>query len=176
MNRSGHHNANFFIGNEVEHTPAHGKRTLFVVGYQTVEDIQAVLDEHNSWTDPALHIKHIFFGANDSYHPLTNPDIVGWENIIQSFLMRGYLCSLDIPFKYVAEFNESALCEHNRFIPIIKVPVPYIRLWNYNTCVKIDDKDFSDTNPGVWVHRLHDLMHTDRFTDWSQYDNDKVTT
>jgi hypothetical protein len=76
----------------------------------------------------------------------------------------------------VAEFNESGLCEHNRFIPIIKVPVPYIRLWNYNTCVKIDDKDFADTNPGVWVHRLHDLMHTDCFTDWSMYNDDKVTT
>jgi hypothetical protein len=175
MNRSGHHNANFFIGDEVEHTPTHGQRTLFVVGYQKVEDIQVVLDEQNSWADPARHIKHIFFGANDSYHPLTSPDLVAWENIIHTFLMRGYWCSLDIPFQYVAEFNESSLCEQDRFVPIIKIPIPYIRLWNYNTCVKIDDKDFADTNPGVWVHRLHDLMHTDRFTDWSKYNNDKVT-
>ena len=168
MNRSGHETAQFFYGREVEHTPAHGRPTLFVIGYQQQDAIEEALAKSTFET------KHIFFGANDSYHPLTNPDIVGWENIIQSFLMRGYLCSLDIPFKYVAEFNESGLCEHNRFIPIIKVPVPYIRLWNYNTCVKIDDKDFADTNPGVWVHRLHDLMHTDRFTDWSQYDNDSV--
>lgn len=145
----------------------HGRRTLFVIGYQTVEDIQSVLDHHQP-------VDHIFFGANDSYHPLTNSDIVAWENVIHTFLMRGYWCSLDIPFKHVEEFNESGLCEQTRFVPIIKVPIPYIRLWNYNTCVKLDDKDFAATNPGVWVHRLHHLMHPAEFTDWSQYDNDSV--
>lgn len=168
MNRPGHDTAEFFFGNEVEHTPAHGMRTLFVVGYQPPETIQAVLDTHQP-------VSHIFFGANDSYHPLTNPDTVAWANVIHTFLMRGHWCSLDIPYKYAAEFNESILCEHNRFIPIIKIPVPYIRLWNYNTCVKIDDSDFASTNPGVWVHRLHNLMDPEQFTDWSQYDNDKVT-
>ena len=169
MNRPGHSQAEFFFGDEVEHTPAYGMRTLFVIGYQPAETIQAVLDAHQP-------VKHIFFGANDSYHPLTNPDIVAWENVIHTFLMRGYWCSLDIPFKYAEEFNESGLCEQNRFIPIIKIPLPYIRLWNYNTCVKLDDKDFAATNPGVWVHRLHNLMDADQFTDWGKYDNDKVTT
>ena len=30
----------FFVGNEVEHTPAYGMRTLFVVGVQPTNEIQ----------------------------------------------------------------------------------------------------------------------------------------
>ena len=40
------------------------------------------------------------------------------------------------------------------------MPVPYAKQWNYNTMIKIDDKDFKATNPGVWCHSLHDLMDT----------------
>ena len=91
-----------------------------------------------------------------------------------SFLDRGLWCSLDIPFRYVEEFHEGGLCERDRFIPIIKVPIPYVRLWNYNTCIKIDDRDFAATNPGVWVHELRDLLPRDRFTDWGAYSEDEV--
>jgi hypothetical protein len=34
MKRDGHENVEYFIGGEVEQTPAYGKKTLFVVGYQ----------------------------------------------------------------------------------------------------------------------------------------------
>lgn len=168
MNRSGHETAQFFYGREVEHTPAHGQPTLFVAGYQQQDAIEEALAKSTFET------KHIFFGANDSYHPTTPAEHTAWENVISTFLGRGYWCSLDIPFQHAEQFHEGGLCEHDRFIPIIKVPVPYIRLWNYNTCVKIDDRDFAATNPGVWVHPLHDLMDRDRFTDWSQYDKDLV--
>ena len=30
----------FFVGNEVEHTPAYGMKTLFVTGIQTPHEIQ----------------------------------------------------------------------------------------------------------------------------------------
>ena len=168
MNRSGHETAQFFYGREVEHTPMHGQSTLFVVGYHQQEDIEDALARSTSET------RHIFFGANDSYHPTTPAEHTAWENVIATFLTRGYWCSLDIPFKHVEEFHEGGLCEYDRFIPIIKVPVPHIRLWNYNTCVKIDDNDFAATNPGVWVHSLHDLMSKDKFTNWSQYSQDQV--
>ena len=169
MNRAGHESAEFFFGEEVEHTPAFGKRTLFVIGYHTQEEIDQYLDDI-----AAVEVDHIFFGANDSYHPRTNDDHVRWENVISTFLDRGMWCSLDIPFEYAAEFNDGGLCERDRFIPIIKVPIPYVRLWNYNTCVKIDDRDFAATNPGVWVHSLHDLQNRAVFTDWSKYDKDTV--
>lgn len=173
MNRPGHQGTQFFWGDEVEHTPAHGEPTLFVVGYQTQEAIDAALRDANFATIPSP-IRHIFFGANDSYCPHTPDDFTAWENVIMTYLDRGFWCSLDIPFRYVEEFNEGGLCERDRFIPIIKVPIPYIKLWNYNTCVKIDDNDFAATNPGVWVHQLHDLRARDRFTDWSQYEKDQA--
>jgi hypothetical protein len=173
MDRPNHSHCEFFTGTEVEKTPCHGQPTLFVVGLRTVEDIDRALIDANFTHAPKI-IKHIFFGANDSYHPQNWENHQTWENVISTFLDRGFWCSLDIPFDQAAEFNESGLCERDRFIPIIKVPIPYIRLWNYNTCVKIDDRDFADTNPGVWVHQLHNLMAHDRFTDWSQYDKDHI--
>ena len=168
MIRQGHEEASFFYGREVEHTPMHGRPTLFVVGYQSVEAIEQALAKSTYET------RHIFFGANDSYRPESTDDYTAWENVIMTFLDRGLWCSLDIPFRYVEQFHEGGLCERDRFVPIIKVPIPYIKLWNYNTCVKIDDHDFAATNPGVWVHQLQDLKTRARFTDWSKYQKDQV--
>ena len=41
MDRPGHEQVDFFVGEEVEHTPAFGKRTLFVVGIQNTAEIHA---------------------------------------------------------------------------------------------------------------------------------------
>ena len=154
----------FFTGVEIEHTPAYGKKTLFVNGVQPVEDIALNLQG----------CEHIFFGANHSFNPQSYEEHKAWENMILIFLEKEYLCSLDIPINQVEEFHESGYCEYNNFIPQIRVPIPYVKLWNYNTMLKIDDKDFKATNPGVWSHSLHTLMDRSKFTDWLQYKNDKV--
>jgi hypothetical protein len=158
----------FFIGNEVEHTPAFGMRTLFVTGIQSVDEIAYHFDKHPDG------IEHIFFGANHSYNPQNNSEHKAWETMIRFFLEKDYLCSLDIPLNQVEEFNDSGLCESNNFIPQIRVPIPYVKLWNYNTMIKIDDKDFKATNPGVWSHSLHTLMDRSKFTDWNQYKQDQI--
>jgi hypothetical protein len=74
----------------------------------------------------------------------------------------------------VEGFNDGGLCEYNNFIPQIRVPIPYIKLWNYNTMLKIDDRDFNSSNPGVWCHGLHTLMDRGAFTDWNQYNQDEI--
>lgn len=153
----------FFEGIEIEHTPAYGKNTLFVVGVQSVEDIGARLIGH----------EHIFFGANHSYNPQSYEEHKAWESMITFFLSKDYLCSLDIPISQVEEFHDSGLCEYHNFIPQIRVPIPYVDLWNYNTMLKIDDKGFKATNPGVWSHSLHDLKDRSKFTSWDKYKNDK---
>jgi hypothetical protein len=166
MNREGHENAAFFTGTEVEHTPAFGKKTLFVVGVQTSDDI-------------AAHIQgceHIYFGANQSL-PNYDTDARGWldwENMIQPFLKTGYLCTLDIDVKCVEGLLETGLTEHHNFIPMISVKLPYIKLLGYNATLKLDDQDFAATNPGVWCHSIHDLQNRDHFTDWSKYTKDEV--
>lgn len=158
----------FFIGKEVEHTPAYNLETLFVVDLQSVENIARHLAQGEG------PIRHIFFGANHSYNPVTHLEHNAWEKMIRFFLDKDYLCSLDIPMNQVEEFHEGGLCEYDNFIPQIRVPIPYIRLWNYNTMIKIDDKDFNATNPGVWSHSLHKLMDRDNFTSWDKYNGDKI--
>jgi hypothetical protein len=57
---------------------------------------------------------------------------------------------------------------------MISVKMPYIRQLGYNATLKLDDKDFAATNPGVWCHSIHDLQNRDRFTDWSKYTKDET--
>ena len=155
----------FFEGVEVEHTPAFGMQTLFVTGVQPFEQITARLRKPG---------QHIFFGANHSFKPAVYLEWKEWENMIEHYLKMGYLCSLDIPITHVEEFNDGPLCDYQNFIPQIRVPIPYIKLWNYNTMVKIDDRDFKATNPGVWTHSLHDLKDRSKFTSWDKYSEDKI--
>ena len=173
MNRAGHENVDFFVGTEVERTPAFGRRTLFVVGVQPIQNIQDWLDDYHSYEDRSYHIEHVFFGANHSFDPKTPEEWRKWESMITYFLLRGYLCTLDIPIGVVEEFNDGSLCDYRNFIPQIRVSVPYTKLWNYNTMLKIDDKDFDATNPGVWCHSLHSLMSRETFTSWDDYKGDK---
>ena len=167
-------NVRFFVGHEVERTTAHGLFTLFVVGVQSIDSVQSWIDDFLNYEDSSNHIEHIFFGANHSYNPTTTDEYNQWDNLIKHFLENGYVCSLDIPINQVEIFNESALCDYNNFIPQIRIPIPYIKLWNYNTTIKIDDKTFNSTNPGVWVHSLHSLTNRSCFTDWREYKKDKV--
>jgi hypothetical protein len=172
MNREGHSNTKFFTGTEVEHTPAFGKQTLFVVGLQPVNEIAYHFDRNPSG------VEHIYFGANMSFpSSIRTNDAVfwtPWEKMIEYFLHKGYMCTLDIDVSQVEGLLESGLCEHNNFIPMISVKLPYARQLGYNATIKIDDKDFDATNPGVWCHNLHDLMSRDKFTDWSKYTKDNT--
>jgi hypothetical protein len=168
MNREGHDHVNFFTGTEVEKTPAFGKQTLFVVGIQPVDEIVYHFDRN------PRGIEHIFFGANHSFYPQTPTEWDRWSNMIVHFLKLGYTCSLDIPVTHVEDFNDTCLCEYRNFIPQIRISIPYVKLWNYNTMIKIDDNDFDSTNPGVWTHSLHSLMSRRTFTDWDQYNEDST--
>ena len=157
----------FFTGVEVEKTPAYGMKTLFVTGQRDYNEIMKYYKEEKC--------EHIFFGANHSYYPTTADDFEDWDLMIRAFTDQGILCSLDIPSDINLEwFLDGGLTESNNFIPQLRVVVPYVAQWNYNTMIKIDDKDFKASNPGVWCHSLHDLMDRNKFTDWSKYGLDKV--
>ena len=155
----------FFYGTEVEQTPAFGKRTLFVVGVQPINQIA----EH------VIGCDHIYFGANMSFpRRPTYHEYQPWHDMIEYFLKRDYWCTLDMDVDSMGEFHEGNLCEYRRFIPMISVKLPYINLLNYNAVLKIDDRDFESTNPGVWCHRVHKLTNPESFTDWDQYKNDSI--
>jgi hypothetical protein len=170
MNRQGHEDVSFFIGTEVEHSPAFGLRTLFVVGVQDPQIVLQVADNNNC--------EHIYFGANQSFPALDKNDGDNWrdwEYMIQSCLeQRPNYCTLDLDHAQVEGLLESALVEFNNFIPMISVKLPYIQQLGYHATLKIDDKDFRATNPGVWCHSLHNLQNRQVFTDWSKYTKDEV--
>jgi hypothetical protein len=168
MIRDGHEDVTFFVGTEVEHSPAYGMRTLFVVGVQDPAKIVGLAQKKNC--------EHIYFGANMSFPNLAvnDPEWHKWESMIGVCLMHGAWCTLDIDVSCAAGLLEGSLTDHSRFIPMISVKLPYTKLYNYNTTIKIDDKDFKATNPGVWCHSLHDLQKRSVFTDWSKYTQDEV--
>jgi hypothetical protein len=169
MNRTGHHNVDFFVGTEVEHTPAYGMKTLFVVGVQSQEDII----KHIRAND----IRHIYFGANQSFPRLDVNDAEGWrhwEDMIGKFLDEKFLCTLDLDVAQVEGLLESSLVEYHNFIPMISIKLPYIQQLGYNATIKLDDRDFEATNPGVWCHSLHALQDRKQFTAWSKYTKDEI--
>jgi hypothetical protein len=174
MNRPGHDHAEFFVGDEIEHSPVRGHRTLFVVGLQNPDNIAWQVGEHDRAA--RTPITHIYFGANHSFPrlSLTDPVWNQWISMVQTMLARGYWCTLDLDVACVDGLNESGLTESPRFVPMISVKLPYIGLLGYNAVIKLDDHDFAATNPGVWCHDVHTLMDRGRFTPWDQYRNDQV--
>ena len=169
MIRDGHDDVSFFVGTEVEHTPAFGQKTLFVVGWQDASVILNMV-KNNDCT-------HVYFGANQSFpnpHIDDGPVWREWEAMIQECLDCKLLCTLDLDICCAEALLESALVEYHNFIPMISVKLPYIKQFGYNATLKIDDKDFAATNPGVWCHSLHDLQKREVFTDWSKYTQDEI--
>jgi hypothetical protein len=159
----------FFTGIEIEKTPAYGMKTLFVVGVHD-DQIITTMAQNNDCT-------HIYFGANQSFKTDGVNDAQNWrmwEDMIYVCLEQGYWCTLDLDVSEVEGLLESGLVEKQQFIPQISVKLPYLQQLGYNATIKIDDKDFKATNPGVWCHNLHDLLSRDRFTSWDQYGKDEI--
>lgn len=159
-------NIAFFTGREIEHSPAYGMSTLFVTGLQNPAEVLILAKQEK--------VKHIYFGANQSFRPTSTDELSHWQKMIISLLKQNFWCTLDFDVKYAEDILETGLNEERKFISMISVKLPYLTQFNYNSILKIDDKDFEATNPGVWTHRLHDLLDSNKFTDWDQYKEDEI--
>lgn len=167
MDREGYtDDTKFFVGIEVEKSPAYGQKTLFVIGLQNPKEILARALNNNC--------PHIYLGANMSFAPKTEQDWKDWEYLSTTLLKEDIWVTLDYPIEMHEDVLECGMTEYNTFIPMISVKLPYIGQLNYNACIKLDDKDFKATNPGVWVHPLHDLLDRKVFTDWTKYTKDEI--
>ncbi len=161
----------FSTGLEIVTTPAYGMKTLFAVDVHDPYVIIELARSHNC--------QHIYFGANQSFKTNGVNDVDTWrpwENMIYVCLDSNheFWCTLDFDVCETEGLLESGLTEKRRFIPQISVKLPYINQLGYNATLKIDDKDFKATNPGVWCHNLQDLLGRDKFTDWDQYGKDEI--
>jgi hypothetical protein len=157
--------ATYFVGNNVDNTPMKGEHTLFVVGCRHVDEIAKNARLRN--------IRHIYLGASQSFNPTTNEEWDAWDSVITTLLEEDFWITLDFDVKHADTIHEEGWCESNNFIPLISVKLPYIKLYNYNTSVRIDDTSWKHSNPGTWCHSLHDLMDRKVFTDWKEYNGDK---
>ena len=155
----------YFIGTEVEHTAMYGAKTLFVVGVQPWEEIKQRADAHA--------IKHLYFGTSQSFNPESATDYIAWEAMIMPLLKEKYWCTLDFDAKYAEGVLESGFDEYNTFIAMISVKLPYLKQFNYNATLKLDDTTWGHSNPGVWCHSLHELQQRKVYTDWDDYVGDE---
>ena len=159
----------FFIGEEVEKTPLFGKQTLFVIGKQNPKEIlQRCLDNG---------IDHAYLGCANTFQPGdSNEEWEEWDHIILELMKADIWVTLDFDSGYANHewFHDNGWNEYDKFIPMIAVRLPYIKQFNYNATIKLDDSSFKGTNSGVWCHQLHDLMDRRNYTDWSNYVGDKV--
>lgn len=160
----------FFLGTEVEHSPAYGLKTLFVVGLQNADEILELAKINQ--------VEHIYFGANMSFEIDPEKDeyeqYQAWHDPIMHMLRNDYWVTLDYDYKYYEGVLEAGWDSYDRFISMISLKLPYVASSSYNACIKIDDVDFRKTNPGVWVHNVVDLLERDKYTNWSKYTTDKI--
>jgi hypothetical protein len=168
MKREGFDDIQFFVGSEVELTPMYGKTTLFVVGLHAAKDIMKHVANHPDG------IQHVYFGANQSFPNLaTDIKWKAWTKMISDVLAEGIWATLDLDISCVEGLADTGLCEHFNFIPMISAKLPYINQLGYNAVLKLDDRDFQATNPGVWCWNIHDLKQRDYFTSWDAYTQDE---
>ena len=167
---SGHKSdVEYFVGKEVEKTPAYDKDTLFVVGIKPYRDIIKLATRNNC--------DHVYLGANQSFSVTgefgTQEETEGWDEMITELLKAGFWVTLDYDVKHHDFVIESGYNEHDQFISMISVKLPYVEQLNYNACIKIDDSDFRASNPGVWVYYANELKDRNKFTAWEEYEKDQ---
>jgi hypothetical protein len=174
--RKGHEGVKFFVGPEVEKTPADGKKTLFVVGLQDTAKVEKLARENKT--------PHIFLSANRSFdsvekvngvYKVGNTLASDWEKQIHYLLDKGFTVSLDYPAHkhvYVLEILNRGIWQSRNFIPILSVAIPHVNTSSINLTVKIDDSNFMATNPGVWCMNHTEVTDSNRFTSWHEYADD----
>jgi hypothetical protein len=164
-----------FRGLEIERTLAYGLQTLFISGCYDITTLEMFMNPNYAY---ARGIEHVYLGANQSFDPgdwrnghfeLTDR----WTIMIEWFLknFKG-LVTLDFDVSHIEWVLDGGFTESHNFIPQVSVKLPHIQQLGYNAVLKMDDRDFNSTNPGVWCHSVHQLMDRNNFTDWTRYGKD----
>jgi hypothetical protein len=175
MKRPEHKDVIYFLGPEVEHTPAFSKRTLFVIGQRPTAEILQVAKEQK--------VQHIYLGANRSFsiQASLEDNITAADNInalsnqVEVLLNENYYVTLDYPVVYhttMVKYLSPAVWQSRLFVPFISVEIPHLSSKNPNLTIKIDDSNM--TNDGVWCWNQHELMDSNKFTGWGEYADDVI--
>lgn len=150
----------YFIGKEIEHTPMLGKDTLFVVG---IKDLQGIVKRAHKY-----NLTHIYLGTSDSFHPVGKNWLL-WDNLVTGLLAEGLYVTVDMDYTLADSNIVRAWAANPKFIPMIRVQLPYIQQLGYNAVIT-----FEDAYQGRWTHRLDALKDYKVFTNWDEYQGDSV--
>jgi hypothetical protein len=164
LDTQGRQQVTYFIGTEVENTAMKGQKTLFIVGTPPVEDIINIAERNQ--------LGHLYFGTSQSFNPKSDKELQEWVNVIIPLLRKGFWVTLDYDVSHVEKVLDCGFDEHNNFISMISVKLPYMKTLNYNATIKLDDTTWGHSNPGVWCHPLNELLTRDVYTDWKDYVGD----
>jgi len=145
----------YYVGVNVERTLAYGQRTLFL---NEMRPFQMVID--------------IYIGANSTFKPKTSEQWSEYDVLVEGLTTAGFMVTMEHNLTQSSWFLESCFADNNMVIPVLAVEIPFISQYGNNSCLKITDKGFGETNPGVWVHSYNDITKTDAFTHWSKYKDD----
>ena len=190
----------YFIGTEVESSPALGLQTLFVKTETSMDAPTIVATANIKACD------HIYLGAGQSfmtntlfgsrYVPVADSDSQGRTlQILQgdngrfkdlaSFPMAihwllettSYWVTLDFDVMYIDLVTSWNLFKYEKFIPMISVKIPSLHKLNERAILKLDDNiNFNGaTNTGVWCHNLQPLAKRKGLTKWAEYVDDQET-
>ena len=166
LNTDGRQNVTYFAGIEIENTAMKGEKTLFIVGTPPIEEIEMIAKERK--------LRHLYFGTSQCFRPKTTEDWERWDNTLTTLLKNKWVVTLDFGVEYAPTMLEYSWNEFDNFIAMISVKLPYIKQFNYNATLKLDDTTWGFSNPGVWCHSLHELQQRNVYTDWREYVGDEV--
>lgn len=159
-----HDDVVYYVGVNVERTLAYGQKTLFL---NEMRPFQIVIDIAND-----RECTHIYIGAGSTFKPTTTEQWTEYDVLVEGLTAAGFLVTMEHNLTQSAEFLECCFADNNMIIPVLSVEIPYISQYGNNSCLKISDKSFGETNAGVWVHSYNDMTKTDAFTHWSKYKDD----
>jgi len=140
----------YYIGPEVNHTPAFSKKTLFVEGFQNTEAIESVARENKT--------PHISLSCDHEDDAARS-----WNNQLTELLDKGFMVTLNYPAalhnQLMFSLSKGVLQSRN-FVPLPCVLLYNMSILNPNLTVKIDD----GSGEGTWTMHYHELMDSNRFT------------
>ena len=159
-----HNDVVYYIGTNVEKTLAYGMKTLFLTQIRPPKMVADIAEDREC--------THVYIGPGGTFRPSTKEHWQQYDEIVEYLTEHDYMVSIEHNLTQSQWFLESGYAENNMVIPVLSVAVPFIAQYGNNACLKIYDKGFNETNPGVWVHSYNDITKTEAFTHWNEYRDD----
>ncbi len=150
----------FYIGPEVNQTPAFSKRTLFVEDFQDTKVIESTAREYKT--------PHISLAAKNTFSLEYE-----WNSQLTALLDRGFMVTLEYPAelhsRLMLDLSRSVMQSRN-FVPLPRVDIKGMSTLNPNLTLKIDD----ESGDGVWAMHYHQIMDSNRYTASSEFQMEPV--